>query len=94
MCAEHAREHVGQEIPCTRGEQKRSAGKGAAFSHPESRPAPVRPLASLYFPEETLREIEAEAARLSRSFGWVVRRAVRLALPRIRMFPGRPGVAR
>jgi uncharacterized small protein (TIGR04563 family) len=48
---------------------------------------------SLYFPEQTLREISAQANRLDRSLSWTVQQAWRLAREEIRKFPpaGRVG---
>ena len=43
---------------------------------------------SLYFPEEMLAEINAEAARLDRSLSWVVQAAWKNARDRIKSFPG------
>lgn len=43
---------------------------------------------SLYFPEETLREIQEEAIRLDRSLSWIVQRAWRVARERIAKIPG------
>jgi uncharacterized small protein (TIGR04563 family) len=50
---------------------------------------------SLYFPEQTLREITKEANRLDRSLSWTVQQAWRLAREEIRKFPqsGSVGVA-
>lgn len=42
---------------------------------------------SLYFPEDTLREIVREALRLDRSLSWTVQQAWRLAREEIRKFP-------
>ncbi|HSD20117.1 MAG TPA: TIGR04563 family protein [Anaeromyxobacter sp.] len=42
---------------------------------------------SLYFPEDTLREIMTEANRLDRSLSWTVQQAWRLAREGIRKFP-------
>jgi uncharacterized small protein (TIGR04563 family) len=42
---------------------------------------------SLYFPEDTLREITKEALRLDRSLSWTVQQAWRLAREEIRKFP-------
>ena len=42
---------------------------------------------SLYFPEETLREIMVEANRLDRSLSWTVQHAWRLARGEVRKFP-------
>lgn len=43
---------------------------------------------SLYFPDDMLRNIEAEAVRLSRSMSWVVQRAWRIARKEIKKMPG------
>lgn len=42
---------------------------------------------SLYFPEDTLREITREATRLDRSLSWTVQQAWRLAREEVRKFP-------
>jgi uncharacterized small protein (TIGR04563 family) len=42
---------------------------------------------SLYFPEEMLREIVAEARRLERSLSWVVQRAWKGARAEIKKLP-------
>lgn len=42
---------------------------------------------SLYFPEEMLREITAEAKRLDRSLSWVVQRAWMKAKEQIKAMP-------
>lgn len=42
---------------------------------------------SLYFPEDTLREIMREATRLDRSLSWTVQQAWRLARGEVRKFP-------
>jgi uncharacterized small protein (TIGR04563 family) len=42
---------------------------------------------SLYFPEETLREIMREANRQDRSLSWVVQQAWRVAREQIKKFP-------
>jgi uncharacterized small protein (TIGR04563 family) len=42
---------------------------------------------SLYFPEDTLREISKEANRLDRSLSWTVQQAWRLAREEIKKFP-------
>ena len=46
---------------------------------------------SLYFPEETLREIMKEAIRLDRSLSWTVQQAWRLARDEVRKFPSVDG---
>lgn len=43
---------------------------------------------SLYFPEATLQEIKAEAARLDRSLSWVVQRAWKVAREEIKKLSG------
>jgi uncharacterized small protein (TIGR04563 family) len=45
---------------------------------------------SLYFPEEMLADIQAEAARQDRSMSWIIQQAWRLACDRIQAFPGTP----
>lgn len=42
---------------------------------------------SLYFPEEMLKEIQTEAARLDRSLSWVMQQAWKVAKARISAFP-------
>jgi uncharacterized small protein (TIGR04563 family) len=42
---------------------------------------------SLYFPDETLREIMREANRLDRSLSWTVQQAWRIARDGVRRFP-------
>jgi uncharacterized small protein (TIGR04563 family) len=42
---------------------------------------------SLYFPEEMLKEIQQEAARLDRSLSWVVQQGWKIARERIKAFP-------
>lgn len=42
---------------------------------------------SLYFPEEMLREIQAEANRQDRSLSWIVQQAWRVAREEIKKFP-------
>jgi len=46
---------------------------------------------SLYFQEDTLQEIQAEAIRQDRSLSWVVQRAWALARERLTNMPGAPG---
>lgn len=46
---------------------------------------------SLYFPEDLLQEIQAEAIRQDRSLSWVVQRAWLLARERVATLPGSPG---
>jgi uncharacterized small protein (TIGR04563 family) len=43
---------------------------------------------SLYFPDEMLREIQAEATRQDRSLSWVVQQAWRIARERVTSIPG------
>ncbi|HET8732299.1 MAG TPA: TIGR04563 family protein [Anaeromyxobacteraceae bacterium] len=43
---------------------------------------------SLYFPDEMLREIEAEATRLDRSLSWIVQQAWKMARERMARVPG------
>ena len=42
---------------------------------------------SLYFPEDMLKEIQAEAARQDRSLSWIVQKAWKIARTEIRKFP-------
>jgi uncharacterized small protein (TIGR04563 family) len=42
---------------------------------------------SLYFPEDMLKEIQAEAARQDRSLSWIVQKAWKIARNDIRRFP-------
>ncbi len=42
---------------------------------------------SLYFPEEMLKEIQAEAARQDRSLSWIVQKAWKIARTEIQKFP-------
>lgn len=42
---------------------------------------------SLYFPDEMLEEIHREAARLDRSFSWVVQKAWEIARTRVSKVP-------
>lgn len=42
---------------------------------------------SLYFPEDMLKEIQAEAARQDRSLSWIVQKAWKIARSEIRKFP-------
>jgi uncharacterized small protein (TIGR04563 family) len=42
---------------------------------------------SLYFPEDMLKEIQHDAARLDRSLSWIVQRAWRIARDRLKEFP-------
>ncbi len=46
---------------------------------------------SLYFPEDVLQEIQAEAIRQDRSLSWVVQRAWMLARVRVTTMPSAPG---
>ncbi len=43
---------------------------------------------SLYFPGDMLAEIEGEAARLDRSFSWLLQRAWIIARSEIKRIPG------
>ena len=43
---------------------------------------------SLYFPEEMLKEIQAEAARQDRSLSWIVQKAWLIARETIQKYPG------
>ncbi len=42
---------------------------------------------SLYFPEDMLKEIQAEAARQDRSLSWIVQKAWKIARVEIRKYP-------
>ncbi|MEJ7597854.1 MAG: TIGR04563 family protein [Kofleriaceae bacterium] len=42
---------------------------------------------SLYFPEDMLKEIQHEAARLDRSLSWIVQRAWKYAHTKLKEFP-------
>jgi len=42
---------------------------------------------SLYFPEEMLKEITAEANRQDRSLSWIVQKAWKIARTEIRKYP-------
>jgi uncharacterized small protein (TIGR04563 family) len=42
---------------------------------------------SLYFPEDMLQEMKAEAARQDRSLSWIVQRAWQIARDRIKQYP-------
>lgn len=42
---------------------------------------------SLYFPEEMLKEIQAEAARQDRSLSWIVQKAWKIARKEISKYP-------
>jgi len=43
---------------------------------------------SLYFPEEMLIELQAEAVRLDRSLSWIVQRCVKIGLAEVKKLPG------
>ena len=49
---------------------------------------------SLYFPEEMLKEIGAEATRQDRSLSWIVQKAWKAARKDIMSFPSGDGVPR
>ncbi|HEY5946989.1 MAG TPA: TIGR04563 family protein [Kofleriaceae bacterium] len=42
---------------------------------------------SLYFPEEMLKEIQTEGARLDRSLSWIVQHAWKFARTQLKEFP-------
>lgn len=42
---------------------------------------------SLYFPEDMLKEIQHEAARLDRSLSWIVQQCWKIARSKLREFP-------
>ncbi len=42
---------------------------------------------SLYFPEEMLKEIQHEAARLDRSLSWIVQQGWKVARSKLKEFP-------
>ncbi len=42
---------------------------------------------SLYFPEEMLKEIQHEAARLDRSLSWIVQHGWKFAREKLKEFP-------
>ena len=42
---------------------------------------------SLYFPEDMLKEIQAEAARQDRSLSWIVQKAWKIARLEIKKYP-------
>ncbi len=42
---------------------------------------------SLYFPDEMLREIEAEASRQDRSLSWIVQQSWKIARNDLRKYP-------
>jgi len=46
---------------------------------------------SLYFPEDALQEVQAEAIRQDRSLSWVVQRAWALARKQLANMPSAPG---
>jgi uncharacterized small protein (TIGR04563 family) len=48
---------------------------------------------SLYFPDEMLREIQAEATRLDRSLSWIMQRAWKAARAQIAKMPGTDDLA-
>jgi uncharacterized small protein (TIGR04563 family) len=48
---------------------------------------------SLYFPEDALKEIQAEAIRQDRSLSWVVQRAWALSREQLKNAPDAPGRA-
>jgi uncharacterized small protein (TIGR04563 family) len=43
---------------------------------------------SLYFPEEMLEEVQAEATRQDRSLSWIVQKAWQAARPQLARMPG------
>lgn len=43
---------------------------------------------SLYFPEQMLKEIQAEAARQDRSLSWIVQKAWMISRETIKKYPG------
>lgn len=45
---------------------------------------------AIYFPREMLAEIQAEAARLDRSLSWVLQRAWKTAVKKVRTIPAPP----
>lgn len=47
---------------------------------------------SLYFPEGTLEEVKAEAARLNRSMSWVIQRAWALSKDTIAQMPSQTDI--
>jgi uncharacterized small protein (TIGR04563 family) len=55
--------------------------------HGGSAPGSDKCKQSLYFPEEMLKEIAQEAARLDRSLSWVVQRAWKIAREKVRQLP-------
>ena len=57
------------------------AARGAGSAGPDKRKL------SLYFREEMLRDIAAEAARLDRSLSWVMQRAWQIARKDLRRIP-------
>ena len=42
---------------------------------------------SLYFPEDMLKEIQHEAARLDRSLSWIVQQGWKIARDKLKAFP-------
>lgn len=42
---------------------------------------------SLYFPEDMLKEIQAEAARLDRSLSWIVQQGWKISRNKLKEFP-------
>jgi uncharacterized small protein (TIGR04563 family) len=51
---------------------------------------------SLYFPEEMLKEIQHEAARLDRSLSWIVQQGWKISRSKLKEFPSsteEPGAA-
>ena len=71
---------------------RRTVGASLARSA-DAMPAPEnRRKQSLYFPEEMLREIEAESARQDRSLSWIVQRAWKAGRKAIMEFPSANGV--
>jgi uncharacterized small protein (TIGR04563 family) len=46
---------------------------------------------SLYFPEEMLKEIQAEASRQDRSLSWIVQKAWRASRKELARYPGANG---
>ena len=45
---------------------------------------------SLYFPEDILVLVMAEARRQDRSLSWIVQKAIEIALPQLEKFPAPP----
>lgn len=46
---------------------------------------------SLYFPEDMLKEIQAEATRQDRSMSWIVQKAWKIARATLLQYPSTPG---